>query len=218
MAILNEAKNELYLKIVFVGPSGSGKTESFKALYRETADKSSPPLSQQNSQSNEDSILEFLPLAIGETEAHFLRLHLYTVSQYHCDSLLAPLLFKGVDGIVFTADARLHRIFANQKALEAVRRNLFYSKENIDEIPMVTQLTHCDSPQGLSVEEFKKIKTFKGYPVFPSYPKTGENVMKTLERLVEIIIDKMRSPSEVTEQSLKTSQLIQKPTLSTILQ
>ena len=190
MAIVNEEKNELYLKVLYVGSKGSGKTSALQSLYRTTVDKHLPPLSEEQNHYR-DSLFEFLPLALGEAQNHFVRLHIYVVEESLFNTVLLPMYMRGVDGIVFCADARMENAPQNLRCWQHLQQALSYTEQSNGEIPIRVQLAYCDKAKSYTAKQVEYSEMFGKAPVMATHPLQGNGVVGVIESLVEDILDNM---------------------------
>jgi signal recognition particle receptor subunit beta len=98
-------------------------------------------------------------------------------------------VLKGVDGIVFVADAQEQMREKNIRSLNQLHENLMSYKESIFKIPLVLQYNKVDlRNQGIPVLPIsvldKDLNSKLKVPTFEASALTGYNVPETLKKII----------------------------------
>lgn len=198
MAFLNEKTNELHLKLVYVGGSGSGKTTNFQSIYKQTgADPSSKTFFDMKESAIRSHFFEFLPMSLGETQSHPLRLHLYTLPPHDVwESVLLNLL-TGVDGVVQVVDSRMASLQENFRQLTRIQTMLRWVNRSFSEIPLVFQYNHRDAADALSIDALRQEFSRPAAPYMEAVATNDKGVFETLEAISERVIASLEVKNQI---------------------
>ena len=139
MAFINYASREINCKIVYYGPGLCGKTTNLQYIYQKTAPDAKGKMISLATETERTLFFDFLPLALGEIRGFKTRFHLYTVPGQVFYDASRKLILKGVDGVVFVADAQEERLDANIESLENLKDNLEEQGYQLEKLPFVIQ-------------------------------------------------------------------------------
>jgi signal recognition particle receptor subunit beta len=132
---------------------------------------------------------DFLPFNMGQIKGYDLKIQLYTVPGQVKYNATRKLVLKGVDGIVFVADAQEQMREKNIRSLNQLHENLQDYKESIFRIPLVLQYNKVDlRNQGIPVLPTsvldKDLNSKLKVPTFEASALTGYNVPETLKKII----------------------------------
>jgi signal recognition particle receptor subunit beta len=136
---------------------------------------------------------DFLPFDIGIINGYDVKIQLYTVPGQVKYNATRRLVLRGVDGIVFVADAMAVRREKNIRSLKNLQENLVAYKKSIFRIPCVLQYNKIDlKEQGiplLPVEILEKdLNNQLKKPSFAASALLGTNVVATLKRIISLTV------------------------------
>lgn len=190
MAFINYASREINCKIVYYGPGLCGKTTNLQYIYQKTAPDAKGKMISLATETERTLFFDFLPLALGEIRGFKTRFHLYTVPGQVFYDASRKLILKGVDGVVFVADAQEERLDANIESLENLKDNLEEQGYQLEKLPFVIQYNKIDLPNITPIEELRKLINPSGVPDYTACATTGEGVFETLKAVAkQILID-----------------------------
>ena len=190
MAFINYASREINCKIVYYGPGLCGKTTNLQYVYQKTAPDAKGKMISLATETERTLFFDFLPLALGEIRGFKTRFHLYTVPGQVFYDASRKLILKGVDGVVFVADAQEERLDANIESLENLKDNLEEQGYQLEKLPFVIQYNKIDLPNITPIEELRKLINPSGVPDYTACATTGEGVFETLKAVAkQILID-----------------------------
>lgn len=190
MAFINYASREINCKIVYYGPGLCGKTTNLQYVYQKTAPDAKGKMISLATETERTLFFDFLPLALGEIRGFKTRFHLYTVPGQVFYDASRKLILKGVDGVVFVADAQEERLDANIESLENLKDNLEEQGYQLENLPFVIQYNKIDLPNITPIEELRKLINPNAVPDFTACATTGEGVFETLKAVAkQILID-----------------------------
>jgi signal recognition particle receptor subunit beta len=197
MALVNLKKNEIQAKIVYYGPGRGGKTTNLEYIYKKSAKHINSEIVTINTGEGHTLFFDFLPFDIGVINGYNLKVQLYTVPGQLKYNATRRVLMRGVDGIVFVADAMAVRRNDNILSLHNLREDLAHYKKRIEQIPCVIQYNKMDlSEKGiplLPIETLEKdlnreLKT----PSFEASAWLGINVLATLKKIIITTVASIR--------------------------
>ncbi|MEF8822789.1 MAG: GTPase domain-containing protein [Desulfohalobiaceae bacterium] len=189
MAFIDFKKKELQVKIVYYGPSRGGKTTNLDYVYNQMDNRLKTDMVSIKTHGDRTLFFDFLPFDIGQVMGYDLKIMLYTVPGQVKYNATRKLVLRGVDGLVFVADAMEIRRDYNIQSLENLYENL--KEYNIDthNLPIIMQYNKIDlSDQGiplLSQETLDSdLNSELQAPSFRASALQGDNVIQTLKRII----------------------------------
>ena len=191
MAIINLKKREVECKIVYYGPGRGGKTSNLQYIFQNSRPLMTDEMVSIKTKGDLTLFFDFVPMGVGKIKGCDVRVQLYTVPGQVKYNATRRLVLRGVDGMVFVADAMAVRREKNILSLKNLQENLANYKRSIFKVPMVLQYNKVDlSEQGipiLPVETLEqdlnsKLKTAS----FPASALMGTNVVATLKKIISL--------------------------------
>lgn len=185
-SFVNYTAREINVKIVYHGPFTAGLAENLRYIYGRTSPEARSKLISLESETGEWTLFfDFLPPTLGAIKGFKVRVHLYTVPGKINYASSRKLILKGVDGVVFVADAKKPR--ATLRSWNELKRNLAANGFDWKAVPLVVQL---DSRRQLpdpavSVTALKRRLGLDRQPVFVANPVKGNGVFATLKAIVK---------------------------------
>lgn len=197
MAFVNLKSKIIQVKIVYYGPGRGGKTTNLEYIYRKFHQRIHSEIVTVKTHGDRTLFFDFLPFDIGIINGYQIKIQLYTVPGQVKYNATRRLVLRGVDGIVFVADAMAVRREKNIQSLQNLQENLSSYKKNLHTIPWVIQYNKMDlREQGipmLSVELLEQDlnREFKR-PFFPASAVKGANVVATLKKIISMTVASIR--------------------------
>jgi small GTP-binding protein len=191
MAFVNPKKREVQVKIVYYGPGRGGKTTNLEFIYQKFNNRIKTEMVTIKTHGDRTLFFDFLPFDIGKVNGYDVKIQLYTVPGQVKYNATRRLVLRGVDGIVFVADAMAVRREKNILSLKNLQENLANYKKSVFKVPIVLQYNKVDlAEQGiplLQVETLNKdlnsrLKTAS----FPASALTGTNVVATMKKIISM--------------------------------
>ncbi len=193
MAFVNPKKKEVQVKIVYYGPGRGGKTTNLEYIYKKFRQRIKTEMVTIKTHGDRTLFFDFLPFDIGKVNGYDIKIQLYTVPGQVKYNATRRLVLRGVDGIVFVADAMEVRREKNILSLKNLQENLANYKKSIFKTPVVLQYNKMDlAEQGiplLALETLNqdlndKLKT----PSYGASALVGSNVVATLKKIISMTI------------------------------
>ena len=193
MAFVNPKKKEVQVKIVYYGPGRGGKTTNLEYIYKRFRQRIKTEMVTIKTHGDRTLFFDFLPFDIGKVNGYDIKIQLYTVPGQVKYNATRRLVLRGVDGIVFVADAMEVRREKNILSLKNLQENLANYKKSIFKIPIVLQYNKMDlAEQGIPLLALKtlnhdlndKLKT----PSYEASALVGTNVVVTMKKIISMTI------------------------------
>jgi len=193
MAFVNLKNKEIQVKIVYYGPGRGGKTSNLEYVYKKFAKRINTEMVTVKTHGDRTLFFDFLPFDIGIVNGYDVKIQLYTVPGQVKYNATRRLVLRGVDGIVFVADAMAVRREKNILALKNLQENLATYKKSIFRIPFVIQYNKIDlKEQGIPLLPLKTLeKDLNSQLKLPSFVASavlGTNVIETLKRIISMTV------------------------------
>ena len=140
---------------------------------------------------------DFLPIGIGKIRNCDVRVQLLTVPGQVQYTSTRKLVLKGVDGVIFVADALQVRRQKNMASLRDLQGNLKEHDLSIFKVPLVLQYNKMDLAGNgvpvMSVEQMEgDLNRQLKVPAFPASAAAGEGVGVTLKKCMELTLQSLQ--------------------------
>jgi signal recognition particle receptor subunit beta len=193
MAFVNLKSKEIQVKIVYYGPGRGGKTSNLEYIYKKFAKRINSEMVTVKTHGDRTLFFDFLPFDIGIISGYDVKIQLYTVPGQVKYNATRRLVLRGVDGIVFVADAMAVRREKNILSLKNLQENLAVYKKSIFQIPLVFQYNKMDlKEQGIPLLPMAVLeKDLNSKLQIPSYSASaliGTNVVATLKKIISLTV------------------------------
>lgn len=193
MAFVNLKAKEIQVKIVYYGPGRGGKTSNLEYIYKKFAKRINTEMVTVKTHGDRTLFFDFLPFDIGIINGYDVKIQLYTVPGQVKYNATRKLVLRGVDGIVFVADAMAVRRKKNIHSLENLQENLVAYKKSIFKIPFVLQYNKIDlKEQGIPLLPVSTLESDLNSQLkitsFASSAILGTNVVATLKRIISLTV------------------------------
>jgi small GTP-binding protein len=191
MAFVNPKKKEVQVKIVYYGPGRGGKTTNLEFIYQKFNNRIKTEMVTIKTHGDRTLFFDFLPFDIGKVNGYDVKIQLYTVPGQVKYNATRRLVLRGVDGIVFVADAMAVRREKNLLSLKNLQENLANYKKSVFKIPIVLQYNKMDlaeqgipllAPETLEKDLNSKLKTAS----FQASALVGTNVVPTMKKIISM--------------------------------
>ncbi|MFH7324940.1 GTP-binding protein [Desulfurivibrio sp. C05AmB] len=191
MVFVNLKTKEIQLKIVYYGPGRGGKTTNLEYLNQKFRDRIKTEMVSLKTQNDRTLFFDFLPIGLGSIKGYDIRIQLYTVPGQVKYNATRKLVLKGVDGVVFVADAQQEKRAKNVESLNNLYENLKTHNIDIFDIPLVLQYNKVDLKESdipiLAVETLQNdLNSRLKVPAFEASALTGRNVVPTLKKIISM--------------------------------
>ena len=198
MAFVNLKTKMLQVKIVYYGPGRGGKTTNLEYIYRKFHQRIHSEMVTVKTHGDRTLFFDFLPFDLGVINGYQIKIQLYTVPGQVQYNATRQLVLRGVDGLVFVADAMADRRVNNIQSLKNLQENLAGYKKSLHTLPWVIQCNKLDLKEQnvpvMSVAQMEQDLN-RGFqrPVFPASALKGANVVATLKRIISLTVTSIRN-------------------------
>jgi signal recognition particle receptor subunit beta len=184
--IVDVAKKVISLKVVYYGPTMSGKTTNLEKL----ASLNGLKLMKIDTKGDRTLVFDFSTktVQVGDMTASFA---LYTVPGHEIYKDIRVTVLKGVDGIVFVADAQEHRLNENIEFFNLLKEDLPKVGKRYEEVPVVIQYNKMDLPNTLPFEVLEEKINKDKLPSVCAIAIKGEGVVETLSLLEGFLLSRL---------------------------
>ncbi len=189
MSFINLRDKVVQVKIVYYGPGRCGKTTNLEYINRKFKEQIQSEMVSLKTHGDRTLFFDFLPFHMGQIKGYDIKIQLYTVPGQVKYNATRKLVLKGVDGIVFVADAMEKQREKNIRSLNQLHENLQSYKESIFKIPLVLQYNKIDlKDHGIPVLPIavlqQDLNSRLQVPYFEASAITGYNVAATLKKII----------------------------------
>lgn len=189
MSFINLREKIVQVKIVYYGPGRGGKTTNLEYINRKFRKQIQSEMVSLKTHGDRTLFFDFLPFDMGKIKGYDIKIQLYTVPGQVKYNATRKLVLKGVDGLVFVADAQQEMREKNIRSLNQLHENLQTYKESIFKIPLVMQYNKVDlRNQGVPILPTaildKDLNSKLKVPAFEASALTGYNVPETLKKII----------------------------------
>lgn len=186
---INWQLRELNLKIVYYGPALSGKTTNLEQIYARIDPRRRSELVSLKTHEDRTLYFDFLQLELGKIAGLTPKIQLYTVPGQVYYEASRRIVLRGVDGIVFVADANLTRLSENIESWENLKSNLAALQIPMPTVPIVVQCNKRDLPNAMPAEYIKTALQMNGLPIYEAIAMQGKGVLDTLKAIVTGVVN-----------------------------
>ncbi len=156
MPLVNHARQEIHLKVVYYGPGLGGKTTNLEHIHSRTRPELRGKLISLATETERTLFFDLLPVELGRFKGYQIRVHLCTVPGQIAHDRTRRLVLRHVDGIVFVVDSQVDRVEQNRESIANLYENLQLQGDDPDRLPLVVQYNKRDLPQVLDVESLRR--------------------------------------------------------------
>lgn len=198
MAFVNLKSKEIQIKIVYYGPGRGGKTTNLEYIYKKFASRINSEMVTVKTHGDRTLFFDFLPFDIGLINGYNVKIQLYTVPGQVKYNATRRLVLRGVDGIVFVADAMAIRREKNIQSFQNLQENLANYKKRVEKMPCVIQYNKMDlQEQGIPLIPLpvlnQELNGRLKVPAFAASAIRGTNVVATLKKIISMSVSTIKN-------------------------
>jgi hypothetical protein len=157
MPLVNHARKEVHLKVVYYGPGLGGKTTNLEYIHKHSRPELRGKLISLMTEAERTLFFDLLPVELGRFRGYQVRLHLCTVPGQIAHDKTRQMVLRHVDGVVFVVDSQSSRVDENVDSIRNLEDNLRLQGDDPDVLPLVIQYNKRDLPEALEVEELRRV-------------------------------------------------------------
>ncbi|MCB9591327.1 MAG: GTPase domain-containing protein [Sandaracinaceae bacterium] len=200
MPLVNHARQEIHLKVVYYGPGLGGKTTNLEFIHAKTRPELRGKLISLATESERTLFFDLLPVELGSFKGYQVRLHLCTVPGQIAHDRTRRLILRHVDGIVFVVDSQSFRVDDNLESIHNLAENLRLQGDDPDRLPMVVQYNKRDLPAALPTEELRRQLGIPAHtPGYDAVAAKGQGVFETVKGILKTTLRIVGEPRTAPE-------------------
>lgn len=200
MPLVNHAKRELHVKIVYYGPGFGGKTTNLEFIHKNSDPGRRGKLISLIGESERTLFFDLLPVDLGSLMGYAVRLHLCTVPGQLARDATRRLVLRHVDGVVFVVDSQQGQLEANVEAIANLATNLRGQGDDPDRIPLVVQYNKRDLENPAMVEDLQEaLRVPKDVVQVEASALEGWGVFETLKHITKACLHLVGDPRKLPE-------------------
>ena len=195
MAVLNAAKKEIDIKIVYYGPALCGKTTNVQSVHKKMSPQQRGDIMSLATKDDRTLFFDFMPIELGNVKGFKTRFHLYTVPGQVYYTLTRRAVLTNVDGVVFVADSQESKIDENIESLNDLDENLKFHNKSLETVPFVIQYNKRDMGNIMSVSDIEAVLNNYNVPAYEASALDGDGVMETLTACCKLVLKSLNKPA-----------------------
>lgn len=189
----DELEKRMVLKLVYYGPALSGKTTNLLQLHEKLRSEGRGELMVLDTKDDRTIYFDLLPFFLVAPSGLRIKVKVFTVPGQVRHDATRKAVLQRADGVAFIADSQRNEVRNNANSFANLEANLGFVGLNIERLPLVVQFNKRDLQDILSEGEIRQVWGPTGIPVLMASALTGEGVVETFSRLLELTYDRLDS-------------------------
>jgi len=181
--LINQRRGEINFKIVYYGPAEGGKTTNLEYIHTHVNPTHRGDLVSIKTQGERTLYFDFLHIELSAINGLRPKFNFYTVPGQTMYAASRKLVLRGVDGVVFVADAQQDRLQENRESLAELQKYLNDAGYQLSTFPFILQGNKQDLSTAISPQELSQQLGLNGQPCFGSIATAGERVFDTMKAI-----------------------------------
>ena len=203
MPIINFANREIMSKVIYFGASRTGCATNVRRLHKLYQPAEVSYLHHFGERDSQCSwFFELLPES-SAVAGFTMRFRLYSLTSGITHQVQRQEIVKGVDAVVFVADARPEMTDHNVEGMLDLEKLLSAQGLELAAIPIVLQVNHCDAPNALLPDAVVMDINPYGFPVVEAVAPEDRGIRETLEVIVNSISARVRDNMAGNEAAIR---------------
>lgn len=187
--IINSARKEILVKLVYYGPPYSGKTTNLEQLFSSIpAERRSDLTSMKNSE-DRTLFFDFMQVELGQVGGYTPRFNLYTVPGQVIYSATRKIVLRGADAVVFVVDSNPSKFKENLWSWKQLHEQLIENQINPKDFPIIVQMNKRDLPNAAPIPTLKTILNLNGHSCVEAQAMRGIGVRETLKVAINTVMN-----------------------------
>jgi signal recognition particle receptor subunit beta len=200
MPLVNHARREVHIKVVYYGPGLGGKTTNLEHIHQKTRPENRGKLISLMTEAERTLFFDLLPVELGSFKGYRVRVHLCTVPGQIAHDETRRLVLRHVDGVVFVVDSQAGREEANLASIRNLYTNLALQGDDPDLMPLVVQYNKRDLPGALPVAALRAVLGVPaGVTEIEASALRGTGVFETLKHIIKACLHLVGDPGKARE-------------------
>jgi small GTP-binding protein len=186
--IINNARKEILVKIVYYGPPYSGKTTNIERLFTIIPSERRSDLTSMKNSEDRTLFFDFMQVELGKIGGYTPRFNLYTVPGQVIYSATRKIVLRGADAVIFVVDSDPSKLKENLWSWMQLHDQLTENQIKPDEFPIILQMNKRDLPNAAPIETLRSILKLNGHNYIEAQAMHGIGVRETLKAAIDTVI------------------------------
>ncbi len=192
MAVINFARREIEVKVVYYGPALSGKTTNVQVLHGLFPADQRGELHSIATAEERTLFFDYVPVYLGQIAGFTAKFKLFTVPGQVVYKETRKVVLQGADAVVFVADSAYGRANANIDSLIDLEENLKSQGRDLASIPLVFQINKRDLADARSTSDLAADLNPFGVPMFEAVAFEGKGVLEAMRAVTDLAAQRLR--------------------------
>lgn len=191
MAVINHAKREINVKIIYFGPPGCGKGDLFRFIHQRIKPSLCGPLKSMPAGHDTLLFFDYTPFETSSLNGYRVRFHLYTLTGPVVNPGTWKMTLKGADGLAFVT-CRVGQDDPSE-SLRVLRSMLTGYGRSLQSLPRIWL------PSGTGEISFDDTDVSSSFGVERTVPcsiESGSGILQSLAKLSREVMQKLREEHE----------------------
>jgi signal recognition particle receptor subunit beta len=184
--LLDTARRELGLKLVYDGPPLSGKTTNLRALHQRLLPATRGHLMELPTSDDRTLFFDTMPILFKRNEVK-VKIRIFTVPGQALHNSTRRIVLHGADAVAFVADSQPYKRHDNFQYWAILEENLRGSGLTLDKLPHVVQWNKQDLGDESTAQAVAAMRHESRRPVYESIAVSGEGVIETFLGMVGLV-------------------------------
>jgi len=196
MPLIDHARREVTLKVVYYGAGLGGKTTNLETIYERTRPEYRGKLVSVKTEAERTLFLDFLPMELGTFRGYSVRLHVLSVPGQIAQDSTRQLVLRHVDGVVLVIDSQVAATEGNNFSIRNLDYNLRLHGVDPDRVPLVVQYNKRDLVGVMNLDGLREtIGVPEGVSEIEASAREGWGVFETVKAIVRECMHQLGDPS-----------------------
>lgn len=187
--IVNSARKEILVKIVYYGPPYSGKTTNIEKLFAVIPPERRSELTSMKNNEDRTLFFDFLQVELAQIGGYTPRFNLYTVPGQVMYTATRKIVLRGADAVVFVVDSSPDKYKENLWSWSQLHEQLKENQIKLEGFPVIVQLNKRDLPNALPVSTLQTILRLNGHSCIEAQAMNGIGVRETLKLAINAVMN-----------------------------
>ncbi len=198
MAVFDEQRNKLTLKLVYYGPAQSGKTTNLMKLHDLLMPEHKGEIMILDTHQDRTLFFDLLPLGFRTDSGLLIKFKIYTVpGQVAHDSTRKAILSRA-DAVAFIADSQSNQRINNAESFQNLEQNIARVGLDFENLPLVIQYNKRDLDNVVTEDELEKRWSAAPWTLLFASALYGSGVIETFSALLQQLFHRLEDSYQLS--------------------